>query len=259
MASAHRSRDAARRVLVERFGHEEFQEGQWESIEALLAGRDALVVMPTGSGKSLVYQLPALMLPGLTVIVSPLIAVEKVRFGTLDEFFAINAESDRAFAYTVAWIDSLARGKNLARGLFIRGNHATEASATARRPLTLSVPIDMPSFLLNGLTMRLFNEAYYGLQRGRSVRTLSHYEPFFYPLDAVRHWNRIYGARGFLQYQCVVPFSDGGEAIREILGRIARSGLGSFLSVLKTFGDKPSPGLLSFPRPLSSLPGGRDT
>ena len=71
MVSAHRSRDAARQVLVERFGHEDFQEGQWESIEALLAGRDALVVMPTGSGKSIVYQLPALMLPGLTVVVSP--------------------------------------------------------------------------------------------------------------------------------------------------------------------------------------------
>jgi len=77
MVSAHRSRDAARRVLVERFGHEDFQEGQWESIEALLAGRDALVVMPTGSGKSIVYQLPALMLPGLTVVVSPLIALMK--------------------------------------------------------------------------------------------------------------------------------------------------------------------------------------
>jgi len=77
MVSAHRSRDAARQVLVERFGHEDFQEGQWESIAALLAGRDALVVMPTGSGKSIVYQLPALMLPGLTVIVSPLIALMK--------------------------------------------------------------------------------------------------------------------------------------------------------------------------------------
>jgi ATP-dependent DNA helicase RecQ len=77
MISAHRSRDAARKVLVERFGHEDFQEGQWESIAALLAGRDALVVMPTGSGKSIVYQLPALMLPGLTVIVSPLIALMK--------------------------------------------------------------------------------------------------------------------------------------------------------------------------------------
>jgi len=77
MVSAHRSRDAARKVLVERFGHEDFQEGQWESIAALLAGRDALVVMPTGSGKSIVYQLPALMLPGLTVIVSPLIALMK--------------------------------------------------------------------------------------------------------------------------------------------------------------------------------------
>src|SRR3984885_1553163 len=77
MLSADRSRDAARQVLVERFGHADFQEGQWESIEALLEGRDALVVMPTGSGKSLVYQLPALMLPGLTVIVSPLIALMK--------------------------------------------------------------------------------------------------------------------------------------------------------------------------------------
>ena len=77
MALAHRSREAARRVLVDRFGHEDFQKGQWEPIHAVLAGRDALVVMPTGSGKSLVYQLPALMLPGLTVVVSPLIALMK--------------------------------------------------------------------------------------------------------------------------------------------------------------------------------------
>ncbi|MEO6324676.1 MAG: FAD-binding oxidoreductase [Thermoanaerobaculia bacterium] len=185
----------------------------------------------------------------LTRMVSPLIAVEKIRFSTLDEFFEINAASDKEFAYTVAWIDSLARGESLARGIFIRGNHVTEPSTWSRKPLSVDVPIDLPSFLLNGGTMRLFNEAYYRLHRGKTSYAVSHYEPFFYPLDMVRHWNRIYGARGFLQYQCVVPFADGRGAIREILERIARSGLGSFLSVLKTFGDRPSPGLLSFPRP----------
>lgn len=187
----------------------------------------------------------------LQKIDGPLIDVEKIRFANLDEFFQINVASDKEFAYTVAWIDCLARGKNLARGIFIRGNHAaaTETLRPARKPRTFSVPFEMPSFLLNGTTMKLFNEAYYGVQRGKSVKTTTHYEPFFYPLDAIRNWNRLYGSRGFFQYQCVVPHAEGEGAIREILERIARSGQGSFLSVLKTFGDRSSPGLLSFPKP----------
>jgi hypothetical protein len=96
--------------------------------------------------------------------------------------------------------------------------------------------------------MRAFNILYYNHQRSKVVDALQYYEPFFYPLDAILHWNRIYGTRGFFQYQLVVPFQDGSAALKEIFARISRSGRASFLAVLKTFGEVESPGLLSFPR-----------
>jgi len=102
--------------------------------------------------------------------------------------------------------------------------------------------------LVNGLTLRAFNRLYYNRQREARTRSIVHYAPFFYPLDALLEWNRIYGPRGFFQYQCVLPGADGRTAVREILERIAASGEGSFLAVIKVFGDLQSPGLLSFPR-----------
>jgi FAD/FMN-containing dehydrogenase len=108
--------------------------------------------------------------------------------------------------------------------------------------------VDLPEFVLNPYSIRLFNLAYYRGQLARGARRVEHYEPFFYPLDAVGDWNRIYGRSGFLQYQCLVPF--GAEAaMHEILDCIARSGRNSFLTVLKTFGAIPSPGMMSFARP----------
>jgi len=178
------------------------------------------------------------------------IVEEKIRFANLDEFFAISGSSDKDYEYTVAWVDCLATGEHLGRGIFMRGNHAAGGfPLDPNHGVRLAVPVDFPNFVLNPLSMKLFNEAYYNIQRQKEVKLITHYEPFFYPLDAVKQWNRIYGPRGFLQYQCVLPPSDGAEAIREIIRRIARSGNASFLAVLKEFGDVPSPGMLSFPRP----------
>ena len=98
------------------------------------------------------------------------------------------------------------------------------------------------------MSLKLFNGLYYRMQRRKDGRSCIHYRPFFYPLDGILHWNRMYGPRGFYQYQCLVPFAGGDAAIREILSRIGRSGAGSFLAVLKRFGDKPAAGMLSFPR-----------
>ncbi len=183
-------------------------------------------------------------------IPSSWMVVERVPFRNLDEFFEVSARSDEAFEYTVAWIDCLARGPNLGRGIFLRGNHAeAPRSLEVHRDPHLVVPVDLPSFVLNPWSMRAFNALYYRLQSRKAGRRLEHYEPFFYPLDAIHRWNRIYGRRGFLQYQCVLPREVQREGIREILTRIARSGNASFLAVLKEFGDVPSPGLLSFPRP----------
>jgi FAD/FMN-containing dehydrogenase len=188
----------------------------------------------------------------LKPIVNAAIDVEHIRFSSLKEFFAISAESDRAFEYTVSWVDLLVGGQALCRGIFTRGNHnqspaLTREASKPRIPLTL--PFDLPQFLLNPLTVKSFNELYYHVQIPRHVHKVVPYDPFFYPLDAIRQWNRMYGKRGFLQYQFVVPLAGSDEAMREILGCIRQSGSGSFLTVLKKFGDIKSPGMLSFPRP----------
>lgn len=186
----------------------------------------------------------------LRPIANPYIAQETVRYDTLDDFFALSAESDRTFEHTVAWVDCLANGPRLGRGVFIRGNYAPPQTPVPRRrpKLRLGVPVTPPLSAVNRLTLRLFNAAFfYGHPRGRSSATV-HYEPFFYPLDGIGDWNRIYGPRGFLQYQFVVPPEVGRQAVREVLERISRARTGSFLAVLKVFGDRVSPGLMSFPR-----------
>ena len=141
-------------------------------------------------------------------------------------------------------------GSGAARGVFFRGNHAP-SRADGRSGGTrkvLRVPFDMPGMLLNPLAMKAFNSAYYHAHARKRARATVHYDSFFYPLDAVLEWNRIYGKRGFLQYQCVVPHDDR-TIITELLSRIEHSAQGSFLAVLKRFGFDPPAGMLSFPRP----------
>ena len=180
--------------------------------------------------------------------------VETVPFGGLDEFFAIAAESDAAFDYTVAWVDCLASGGSLGRGIFSRGRHAAtdtlSAGKGARGP---SLPLDLPGFIFNTASVRAFNALYYWNGRRKAGRATMLYAPFFYPLDAIGGWNRMYGKRGFYQYQSVVPPETARDATTAMLGAIAASGEGSFLAVLKTFGDMPSLGMLSFPRAGTTL------
>jgi hypothetical protein len=120
-----------------------------------------------------------------------------------------------------------------------------KAAPPARR--TLTVPFMPPVSLVNRLSVGSFNRLYYHLPR--PTRGLTPYPPFFYPLDNLREWNRLYGRRGFFQYQCVIPPGNARDGLRDILARIHASGQGSMLAVLKRFGDKTSGGLLSFPRP----------
>lgn len=187
----------------------------------------------------------------LRPIANAFIEMESVRFGGIDEFFAVNRESEERFEYTVAWIDALVPGARLGRGHYLRGNHAPAQADVPRPPreVRLPVPFDLPSSTLNRFLLRGFNAAYYHRQRQRLRRSLVHFDPFFYPLDAVGDWNRLYGRRGLFQYQCVVPFADGPAIVRELLTTITHSRQASFLAVLKSFGDVRSPGWLSFPRP----------
>ncbi|UPG86537.1 FAD-binding oxidoreductase [Luteibacter aegosomatis] len=188
-------------------------------------------------------------------IAGPWMASETHRFESLEEFFSISDASDSDYEYTVSWIDCVASGKALGRGLFSRANHAP--ANPDMRPLPsgrrLSVPLTPPFSLINSLSLKAFNHLYYHRQRKRVEHSTVHYEPFFYPLDSVVNWNRAYGPRGFLQYQCVIPPQFAFDGMAELIKEISRSGTGSFLAVLKQFGQSPSRGMLSFPRPGTTL------
>lgn len=176
---------------------------------------------------------------------------ETVRFAALDGFFDAS-EASEAWPYTVAWIDTTATGAQLGRGLFMRGRHAPAHGPDPLRVpkgLRLAAPVDAPNALLRPLTIRAFNALYYGRVRHDLTRARTSYVPFFYPLDAVHGWNRMYGRRGFFQHQFVVPHAHARAVVAAVLARVATRGDASFLAVLKVFGDVPSPGLLSFPRP----------
>jgi FAD/FMN-containing dehydrogenase len=180
----------------------------------------------------------------------PQVWAETVPLRDLDDFFGRAGEADASSEFTVAWIDSLASGARIGRGLLTRGNWADGAPPRPHpRRGRLSVPVELPVSPLNRRTLAAFNRLYRvkgRLASGR--RRLSPYEPFFFPLDGIAHWNRIYGRRGLLQFQCAVPHPAAPSALRQLLGAVARSGEGSFLAVLKNFGKAESPGLLSFPR-----------
>ena len=172
---------------------------------------------------------------------------ETLRFNNLKEFYTLSDESDKDWEYTVAWIDCLATGDELGRGLFIRGNHCESNKKHKFKTSKLSVPFNAPGFLLNKVTVNAFNNLYFK----KPIKQYSKvdYDPFFYPLDSIANWNRLYGKRGFMQYQCVIPTEHRETAMIEMLSIITASGQASFLSVLKEFGNIQSPGLLSFPRP----------
>ena len=185
----------------------------------------------------------------LRPIACAMLEVETLRFHGVDEFLALSAASHERFEHAVAWVDTTARGRAFARGLFMRANHAEAPGALVprARDRRLSVPADFPALALSRPSVRAFNALHFALAKTGQRRM--HLEPFFYPLDAIGQWNRMYGRRGFVQHQCVVPMGDARESVTALLDAVCASGDASFLSVLKVFGDHPSPGMLSFPRP----------
>ncbi|HZO21737.1 MAG TPA: FAD-binding oxidoreductase, partial [Steroidobacteraceae bacterium] len=189
----------------------------------------------------------------LRPVSSARIQERRIRFRGLDEFFDLVAGYDQDYEYTVAWIDCAASGKTAGRGHLIVGNHAPHGALRCEQPGALKVPIDPPFSLVNPFTLRAFNAVYYRSQLRREVQRSAGYDSFFYPLDRISGWNRMYGRAGFQQYQCIVPDATSRESIRSVVRAIARSGTGSFLAVLKKCGALTSPGLLSFPMPGVSL------
>jgi len=175
----------------------------------------------------------------------PWLDTETIPYAHLGEFFDLADASEADWEHTVSWIDCLS---SHGRGLFMRANGAASQERPAPKAHARSMPFTPPVSLVNGLSLRAFNTAYFQLHKRRTGRTPVHYERFFYPLDNLHEWNRMYGPKGFYQYQCVVPRAAGRDAVGAMLGEIARSGDGSFLAVLKTFGERAAPGMLSFPQ-----------
>jgi decaprenylphospho-beta-D-ribofuranose 2-oxidase len=165
-------------------------------------------------------------------------------------------ESSVDFTYSVAWIDCLAKGKNLGKGFLLNGEHALVSDLKKEKqiqsPLTLpskfkfTVPFNMPSFSVNPLTAKAFNILWYAKAKGNGHRHIIDYDTYFYPLDGIHHWNRVYGKRGFAQYQFVLPSATGYDGMVKILQEISAAKMPSFLTVLKTLG-KGEKGPLSFP------------
>jgi decaprenylphospho-beta-D-ribofuranose 2-oxidase len=170
----------------------------------------------------------------------------------LEHLFALMRDAAIDDRYSVAWIDSMARGMQFGRGVVMSGHHASdeEIRPNFRNMIKLkrshAIPFDFPAWVLNSLFISAFNARYYQ-KEGRKIEPfLSGYDPYFYPLDTIGKWNRLYGKRGFVQYQCVIPEITAFEGIRQLLQALSDSRRPSFLAVLKRLGDQGS-GLLSFP------------
>jgi len=179
--------------------------------------------------------------------------VKHFRSRNLDQTVEMLCGQSHDAKYSVAWLDCLASGANLGRGVVMLGEHALKSEVSLRITDPLKTPFkkpkpfpfEFPGWVLNPLTIKLFNAAYYRLQ-GRRTNFICGYNEFFYPLDGIDGWNKMYGKRGFVQYQYAMPMNTALEGTREILQELSKERRASFLAVLKRFGPQ-GPGLLSFP------------
>jgi len=188
----------------------------------------------------------------LKKIESSFVKQKQVKAKNLDELVKL-FEEYKDYTYSMAWIDCLTRGESFGRGILIVGEHAQVQDLNDNqrkdplrlpRKAAITFPFNLPSWALNTFTVKAFNFLYYGKNFKREINNVVSYEPFFYPLDSILHWNRGYGKKGFVQYQFVLPLS-AKQGLIEILKRISDKGLGSFLAVLKVFGRQDS--MISFP------------
>ena len=178
---------------------------------------------------------------------------KQVKASNLEELIRLFDEYNH-YTYSVAWIDCLKKGKDFGRSILMLGEHASPEDLNEKQkqdPLQLpkkkqiNFPFNLPSWVLNSFTVKAFNFLFYRKNFKREINNVIGYEPFFYPLDAILHWNRGYGKNGFVQYQFVLPL-EAKKGLIEILNAISDKGLGSFLAVLKVFGKQES--IISFPR-----------
>jgi decaprenylphospho-beta-D-ribofuranose 2-oxidase len=173
------------------------------------------------------------------------VRVTKRRLDTLDAFLEA-FEGAKDATYSVGWIDAIASGRDLGRGILETAEPAEESRRAARSMHDTAVPFELPLSLVNPMSVKAFNALYFHSASKAGSTALKPYRSFLYPLDAIGNWNRIYGKRGFHQFQCVVPYADGVQALRRLLEAISSCGAPSFLTVLKRLGPGRA-GYLSFP------------
>jgi decaprenylphospho-beta-D-ribofuranose 2-oxidase len=186
---------------------------------------------------------------------SPWIWQESRRVDDIDAYIDALAEGAQKWPYTVGWIDCLSQGAKMGRGILMAGDWADPSVAPSRYPepkRRVTMPIELPGFALGRASVAAFNTAFYWKHLPREKSGIVHWESFFYPLDFVRHWNRMYGPRGFTQYQCVLPESAGRGAARRVLEILTARGGASFLCVIKDCGPE-GKGMLSFPMKGTSI------
>lgn len=186
----------------------------------------------------------------LARIPSPWIYGVKRRIGDIDEFVVALKEAATRWPFTMGWIDCLSRGQQMGRGVLVTGRWATLEEAPRQPPKLLprvTVPLVCPEWVMGRTVGRIVNAAIYGVHSAKPRIAILHPEPFFYPLDLLRQWNRLYGRRGFTQHQCVLPDEAGAGAVRGLVELLTRQAAASFLCVIKDCGDE-GEGLLSFPR-----------
>jgi hypothetical protein len=175
--------------------------------------------------------------------------VDVIKFKCLSDFFRLSELYNDEYEYIVSWIDCLSTGSALGRGHMMLANHKVSSFEKKNSSKKISIPFDFPFTMLGYSSVKIFNKIYYNKFLSARIKKDVYFDDFFYPLDGIGHWNRIYGQRGFQQYQCVVPCGSSEIALAEILMEISAMKMGSFLAVLKKFGNIKSVGLMSFCKP----------
>lgn len=177
----------------------------------------------------------------------PFIESELVTYSSLADFFSLSSETEQSqWQASVSWFDCST--SKAGRGTFNRGRTSQRGYEPERKGLGLSIPFQMPVSMVNKLSLDIFNSSYFAMQKLKAGKSVQHYSEFYYPLDGVQNWNRLYGPKGFFQYQSVVPMENAEDVTQAMLNVIRTSGQGSFLAVLKTFADRKPAGLISFAR-----------
>lgn len=232
-----------------------------DHVRALTLARSDGSVEALAGGERFAATIGGLGLTGFVVdatlalrrVASDRMTVTASRFATLAEYFERMAAAEMQHEHAVAWLDCASRGPAFGRGVLYAADHAQTGGFATPRRRSWPFPVALPASAVNRLTVRAFNAAYFAAAPATPRTQDASYEQFFYPLDRVAHWNRAYGRAGFLQHQCVVPPAAARDAVPALLAAITRSGEGSMLVVLKNFGERAAPGLLSFARAGTTL------